>query len=367
VKRIKGFDGLRALAVTCVFFGHMRPVDMPLGTVAVYTFFVLSGFLITGILTDQRMRVEQGDAGPGGEMLRFYWRRSLRIFPIYYLVLALYLGFIWHDSGAAPAGWWAFVLYLSNIWMAPQASCHYLLCHFWSLAVEEQFYVLLAPLLLYVPSRWHLGIVASVFALGTASLFSAPGLGLTPHEQYWLSTTNFSLLSAGGLVALLHRQQPGWRLPGCSGAVAALVVMAFLLGSNRLRAFSLPLYLLHLWATVASLAVVLDWVVRHQASRMVRWLEWRPAAYLGVVSYSFYLIHPATIHLYRAYVQWPDALTAHASKNGLAAINAVLCFAATFAISHVSWVVFERRVLHLRDAFEPSKPAGPPARVPAPG
>jgi peptidoglycan/LPS O-acetylase OafA/YrhL len=357
MKRIQGFDGLRALAVTSVFVAHMRTLDINLAATAVYLFFVLSGFLITGILTDQRRLIEGGSTNAGHEMLGFYYRRSLRIFPIYYLVLFAYALWIRSQTGDGPAGLWSFVTYVSNLWMLTQDECHVLLCHFWSLAIEEQFYVILAPLLLLVPSRRHLAVVGTVYAIGMASLVAASVSGVSFHAQYWLSSTNFSLLAAGGLVSLLSRSRPDLKVGDALAAAAAIVVVAYVLFSNPARRHAEVLYLSMFALTVPGLALIVAWVSQRQTSVVVRVLSWKPLAYLGTVSYGFYLMHPAIIHAYRGLVQWPDG--SPVPKFAQSALSAVVCFSVTFLLSHLSWQFFEKRVLRLRDAAF----AGPPART----
>ena len=351
MKRIKGFDGLRAIAVTCVFAAHMRPLEIPLSSVAVYVFFVLSGFLITGLLTDQRRAIEHEHAGRVSELLVFYWRRSLRIFPVYYLALGAYALWIWQTSGEGPSGLWAYVSYLTNIWLGTQESCRdVLLCHFWSLAIEEQFYVLVAPLLIFVPRRRHLGVVFAVFAIGVLSLFLAAPLGLDEREQYLLSPTNFTMLAAGGLVALLRRRPAGFgAFHPAAALLAALVVIGFIALSKPVRAQSSALFALFFLLTIAGIAIAIAWLAVHPDSRVARGLEWRPLAYLGTVSYGFYLYHPACIHAYRGLVQWPAAVTAVVPASALAAFNALACFALTFGISHLSWKLIERPILEWRN------------------
>ena len=355
MKRIKGFDGLRAIAVTCVFAAHMRPLDIPLSTVAVYVFFVLSGFLITGLLTDQREVIERGRSDRTSELVLFYYRRSLRIFPIYYVTLAGYAAWIWSTSGHSPAGLWSYILYVANIWMSTQSSCQdVLLCHFWSLAIEEQFYIFLAPLLILIARSRHMQVVVAVFVTGTLSLILVPALGFNERQQYLFSTTNFAMLAAGGIMSLLYRKPLGINLfkPGITGA-ALVTIIAFLLISGSLRRYSIQLFSLLFLATIVSISLVVSWLANHQESRLVKILEWQPLAYLGKVSYGFYLMHPACIHAYRFLVHWPDSVSRVVPAGALALFNATACFGITFLVSHISWQILERRILSLRDTPPP--------------
>src|SRR4051812_49147846 len=92
MSRIKGFDGLRALALIYVFLQHYTTLgrDYATGGYGVWLFFCLSGFLIVRILVDERRRIEAGVQTVLGGLRRFFWRRTLRIFPVYYLCLALF-------------------------------------------------------------------------------------------------------------------------------------------------------------------------------------------------------------------------------------------------------------------------------------
>ncbi|SCY95002.1 acyltransferase family protein [Paracoccus tibetensis] len=146
-------DGLRAVAVLGVFAEHFTYSELirgwSPGMIGVRTFFVLSGFLITSILLQQR-----GTASAGDLAGRFFLRRFLRLAPPFYLaiVLAAALGI----SGMR-SDWWVHGLYLSNIQIAIQQQWSGA-GHFWTLAVEEQFYLLWFPAVILAPRRWLLPI-----------------------------------------------------------------------------------------------------------------------------------------------------------------------------------------------------------------
>ena len=146
-------DGLRAVAVLAVAWSHWeRPYQfgIPFGA-GVHLFYVLSGFLITGILLEVRQQHQRGAA-----LRTFYIRRALRIFPAFYLTLAF--------------AWWAEVpplretlawhaTYLSNAQIVLTETWPGAISHFWSLAVEEQFYLLWPWLIVFVPERLLLRVV----------------------------------------------------------------------------------------------------------------------------------------------------------------------------------------------------------------
>ena len=152
--RIRGFDGLRALAFLLVFISHKAPspVTDRYGTAGVWIFFVLSGFLITRILAEARGGIDAGRSSFRSSLSRFYVRRTARIFPVYYVFLAVVTvaglwGLVEVGSPARQLSNW---FYLSNIYIGLNG-WETRLGHLWSLAVEEQFYLLFAPLALACP------------------------------------------------------------------------------------------------------------------------------------------------------------------------------------------------------------------------
>src|SRR4029450_13372172 len=142
LKYMQQLDGLRAMAVLAVLWTHYLPEEDWLfgvywGGFGVRLFFVLSGFLITGILLKSRQYVMQGPQPAAFALRPFYSRRLLRIFPLYYTTLAVTAlmaippvreTMVWH------------ITYLSNVYFSIQGRFHGPIRHFWSLSVEEQFY-----------------------------------------------------------------------------------------------------------------------------------------------------------------------------------------------------------------------------------
>ncbi|HEY1608720.1 MAG TPA: acyltransferase family protein, partial [Paraburkholderia sp.] len=146
-KYVKGLDGLRALAVVLVFLSHKAHVEeIDVGKLGVWLFFLISGYLIIGELHRGRLRVESRNARRDAVVYVFFMKRALRIYPVYYLLLIaltiahasfyqrdVNLGLAWHYS------------FLSNVWIGlVRDGWAGTVSHFWSLAVEQQFY-LIAP------------------------------------------------------------------------------------------------------------------------------------------------------------------------------------------------------------------------------
>lgn len=289
-RHMPGLDGLRGLAVIAVVWHHAHPGyhGVPItfnGFLGVDVFFVLSGFLITTLLLGERQST-------GTISLKhFYVRRSLRIFPLYYAVLAflaLYFGVATSSSQGA--------IFLRELpWHASYTSnwvhLNSMMAITWSLSTEEQFYLVWPPLLAWLGFR-SLGWLAAFLALNQAvnfGAFDAPlaSLGL-PYESLPILQITFTPILLGVLLALGLRTPTfrSWldRLPKWAPFAACLVALAVANVPGDVR--GLPRLSFHL-----ATALVIGLVVLRPASRVVRALEWRPIAYVGTVSYGVYLLH----------------------------------------------------------------------------
>src|SRR4051812_20304282 len=206
-------DGLRFLAFLAVFFFHARPGRYFWGPQGVQVFFTLSGFLITRILV-------LGESGRlVADLKRFYIRRTLRIFPLYYAVV----GWLWASGLLAGVGW--YLAYLYNVraflirgWGGPVG-------HFWTLCVEEQFYLLYPLALLLTTSRLRLSMLG-LLILGTKAFQAYAHARLSiPWSTFLLPYCGEHLLwgCVAGLVELKTR--PGrWE-----GPIALLLGVALIL------------------------------------------------------------------------------------------------------------------------------------------
>src|SRR3954468_8850530 len=276
-------DGLRAVAVLAVLAYHAFQGAMPGGFAGVDVFFVISGFLITGIILEDLKAGRFTVAG-------FYWRRIRRIFPALILVLAACLLLGWQvllpdefralgKHVAAGAG------FVSNIALWREAGYFDAaaelkpLLHLWSLGIEEQYYLLwpLALLLFFRRSLlWLiLGVACVSFALNVAIV------GGHPRAAFFLPVTRFWELLAGALLAYLPMAKPS-HLRSFLGA--ALVIAGFAL-LNGERAFPGWWALLPVGGTALLISAGPSaWVNRAILSR-------RAVVYVGLISYPLYLWH----------------------------------------------------------------------------
>lgn len=276
-RRFGSLDGLRALSILAVVWHHTAPAGLPTalahaGANGVTLFFAISGFLITSLLLAERART-------GGVDLRaFYIRRALRIFPLYYLVLAVYVvvvALLERDALARQAFFHHlpyFASYTSNLFVALEGRTIFYFA--WSLATEEQFYLLWPPLLVWAGvarAAWPLGLLAGATLAG--GLLGVAGLAAVPLA-----------LLAGALMAMALRHPRGWAvLQPLLGTPAAPLAWALVLVAAAMAGWA-PL--VHLAATGLVGACVL-----RESHALSGLLQWRPLVHVGVVSYGVYLLH----------------------------------------------------------------------------
>lgn len=302
-RRIAELDGLRGIAAVGVALYHIHPMGTFWLWSFVDLFFVLSGFLITGIL----LRL---DDWTWPNLRNFWIRRILRIWPVYYLTLAavLLLWFVWslkHGQPLRPfAGFWestVFLHYLVGDYASLPPGVNYLwwFGHSWSLAVEEQFY-LVWPLVLWRLRRNPLACLAALFCLlGVIVGFRA----LHPAVPDYLLLTRGDGLILGSLVAVLQHlprlgstmQERRFAFQALSvallGAGVLLVAPYLIDGYTFLRkhvATSDP----HLSLRFALLYAVVVWTVSSDLlPTLNRVLRTRLLVYLGALSYAIYMFH----------------------------------------------------------------------------
>lgn len=364
---IKELDSLRAVALLLVVASHWLPGNRAVaafetGEIGVNSFFVLSGFLITGILLRNREEAAATGAGRGEIIKRFVIRRSLRIFPIYYLtIFALYAlgpatGTHIRDSFVY------FLTYTANFYFYTHHGWDGMLSHLWSLAVEEQFYLLWPWVVVFVPRKWLLPAIGAFIAIGVASGYAYAydandpgGVGTTlPH-------TCFDAFGLGALLAWVvwHRQHLAatYRVLGVAAGLAVLLIVAAV--ALRQPFMPLPDRTVH--------AVIALWVIAHvvrqreQGQPTFFLLRNRSLIYLGKISYGMYLYH-LPLEFDAAF------LSAHVNRF-LPAVarrhETYVLFVENYllliGLATLSWVLLERPVLRLKRHFEYRAPAPAPA------
>lgn len=285
-------DGLRALAVVPVVFFHSGLSVFPGGYVGVDVFFVISGYLITHILL--------GDVQAGRfSILAFYERRVRRIFPALFVVLAacaaasLYIMFAgefyeFARSLIAAAFFYSnyFFMFDAGYFAAPSETKP--LLHIWSLAVEEQFYILF-PLYLYAVLRVRRRTaVFLTIALALASLaYSSYLVETKPADAFFSAPSRFWELLAGAILAMWRSER---RLTARAGALASVVGVGLIAYSVFAFSDATPFPGFAAMAPVAGTALIIATGTSH-ANPVTYVLSLQPVRFIGLISYSLYLWH----------------------------------------------------------------------------
>ena len=367
--RFPALDGLRGLAVTMVFLEHygggshggaalqaFNQVRSRMG-VGVDLFFVLSGFLITGILFDTRQDSHFFE--------RFFARRSLRIFPVVYLLFAVLalltplLGYRWQAQQA-----W-FLVYLGNFFANARPALYALpstvwkpaevtFSHLWSLCVEEQFYLLWPLVVWSVRDRVRLLWVAGGLCLGSLAMRVAAVVYWEPEmAERWLKRSlpfKLDALLFGAMLALLLRSpaagkvQRGARWAFVAGLAGMLLIAGFSPGAASPWDLSLGM------TTAALMGAGLVGMALRSGSAAYRLFGWRPLRALGRYSYGFYVYHLVWRYFWIQVLVWLVAATHSKALGGLLALP--LGFLTTFLLARLSYHWVEVRFLRLKRHFQ---------------
>jgi peptidoglycan/LPS O-acetylase OafA/YrhL len=321
-------DGLRAVAVLAVVLWHFGAPGIGSGYVGVDVFFVISGFVITGLL---RRQAEAGELS----ILGFYERRVRRIAPALLVMLAAVLAAAvviqWPARlmATAKAALGAISL-TANLMLAGQGgyfdqpSARQPLLHTWSLSVEEQFYLvypLLFALVWAKARRWLTPLLLALFALSLAAAWLQPPV--RREEAYFLAQARVWELMLGALVGLHGRRWRGGRMQRELMAISGVVLVAAGCAWPGVSALQAGL--------AASGGAALLILSGAETTLVQRALAWRPAVFVGLISYSLYLWH------------WPlFVFTSELMPRGVPWGARLVLLAACFALAVLSWRFIER-------------------------
>jgi peptidoglycan/LPS O-acetylase OafA/YrhL len=360
--RIRELDGLRAVAILLVVAWHYlgRPGGPEsllwkvthFGSSGVDLFFVLSGYLISSILLANR---------EGSRFFStFYGRRTFRILPIYYLMVALFV--VGRSTGFLPALFdgtipaWVYFLGLQNIWMTIHKTwgSEWLVVT-WSLAIEEQFYLLWPIVLRFSPARWLPWILAAVFVASSVGR-AADFLAGDDWGYQFLLPFRADALAAGALVAW-------YRWSGLRNVVVErLVAIVLFLSACLFPVFaslfstpdtSRPMALwgyTYLAVAYGSLVFV---VLQYQGSEYLGFLRTRATEFFARISYALYLTHIVVLSLVFIGFRSPQNLN---TWKGIALTG--LSFLVSIVACELSYRILERPMIefaHGKFTFSGSK------------
>lgn len=345
--RIRGFDGVRGLAVITVVFTHLgfysylgsigvlsdRVLPLVHGGTGVYAFFVLSGLLITKLL------IREHQANGSISLRLFYARRALRIFPLYFLVLGITLALTL--VGVTSVRWASFLFAATYTYnFIPIGAYSGLLGHTWTLAVEEHFYLVWPAIFAWGVVRkadvlLRIALIAFVFSLAFRIIIDQTPATDGFFPSRWTFVAG-GFIAVGAAMALLleHSSKSGlWRRylknPG------ALLIGAALFGHTLvvdLEQFGLGNHLRCL-----GICLIIAWILLNQQSIIVRGLEFGPLRYIGKISYGIYM--------------WQGLILGTGPGGGFWPLDPWLGLLLLFVIAPLSYHLFEMPFLRVKSRF----------------
>lgn len=343
---IRGFDGVRAISVIIVILGHLG-ITAQLGKIpewgvylqnlvaptrGVEIFFVLSGFLITGLL------IAEHDNTGSISLRRFAARRALRILPVYFLFCALVIFLDAVGNAGLKIG--AVPYLLTMIFnFTPNYFRTTVVGHVWSLAVEQHFYIFWPLIFIFFYKRgFSLIYIAVLFVLASVVYrYMAPRNGAYNYFAWTLPAA--SPIAIGCIIAIVLRLRSGWFIEIFRSWYSVVVGTFFYIISAT---YPIPFGSVELRAV--GIGLLLAWIFLNQQKLVVSALEISPLRYIGKISYGLYLWHVFFIGTgsYRFEGQtWPpDQLTG-------------LVLLAAFA--PLSWHGFEQPILKLKSKYRSNK------------
>ena len=354
--RMPALDGLRAIAILLVLahgfdviqtehgLGHAVDLALDLGWIGVQLFFVLSGFLITGILLDTRERP--------GYYKNVLARRVLRIFPLYYgtLFVAFFIAphLVHVPPGHGDHQIWLWT-YLTNF-AEPFGRGEPVFPHFWSLAVEEQFYIVWPLVVLVAARRGVIAIGVALVVLAIAArIFVRAHYG--DMAAYMFTPCRMDALAIGAIAAALVRGERFRSVIAHQRAALMFVVGTFVVIAGALLGHLMregPNMQTGGYTVIAIGFAILLVSALPQRRLPARILGWAPLRRIGMYSYGMYVFH-APLHVY---IGEPILLRVHPNVGVPAGvIYAAVMTVVAFLLAMASYHLFEQWFLRLKRKF----------------
>jgi len=360
---IKGLDGLRAISLLLVLFAHWEPSAriagmMEWGRGGLIMFFVISGFLITRLLIQDRLETPSGHFGH--LLKRFYLRRAFRIFPLYYLVLAFVVGIDLTTAVTEDAAWHAlFLNNLSAIFIRGSIGPYGPTFPWWSLAVEEQFYLLWAPVFLCAPRKWLLKIIVGAAVAAFTFRITGWAYGISLSKIFVFTLANFDALASGCLLAVAIYVVPAdykrrfdlfYKLSGYAAAIA--LGGLFILHSSLGQASYIPSIWNIVFSDVVWYLLAAATIYRFMISPeglLATALSNRLLTFIGKRSYGIYILHQVVAHLMvlRIGPELESRLGFHFTFSG--PVESLVFFIVTLGLACLSYTFFETPILRARE------------------
>ena len=346
---LPGLNGLRAIAALSVVIAHVslkgiadfglpsKP-HLPMAGYGVTLFFVISGFLITYLLMLELEKTKTV------RIRKFYARRILRIWPIYYLYIGIVFAILWwlNQSDAMKVQeMWYYIFFAANIPFIYQQGI-LILAHYWSIGVEEQFY-LFWPWLVRFFKKNLLKTSALIFIIFfSIKIILWFTLGNKSYEYRFFTVTRFHIMMIGAIGSIFYMQKQSYFLILFSSKTSQLLSWTFfvLMGLNIIH---IPIPIAHEAIAIASLSMIVGQIM---VSKRIVNLENKLCDFIGKISYGIYVIHPIIILLLSKIYK---------NLNINIYLKYVLVYStvvfATICFAWLSYTYFEKPFLKLKSRF----------------
>lgn len=353
----KSLDSLRSLAVFMVIVSHWVPYkqikSLQLGEIGVDIFFVLSGFLITKNLIAQKQLVLLTKTQKFKNLKNFMIRRMLRIFPIYYIFLILFYSFGSRTMVNIESNFIYYALYLSNIYYFVTHQWDGILSHLWSLAVEEQFYLIWPWLVIFVPNESLLKSIILFIIIGIFSNYFFTFVFPNNNMVKILPFTAFDSFGIGGFLAwvIILKNDRNSKLKKWIFGVG--IVSCFFFIMSEILNFD-PILPTRTLISLTSLSLILYIIELKNHMVFYSLLNNKFLLFCGKISYTLYLFHNIIPWLFsKITLKLNDNLKVIFSSNMV--LNNFIQFLAQFlllfAISVISWYLIEKPINNFRKNY----------------
>lgn len=345
---LPGLNGLRSIAALSVLISHISLrgianfglpfIDFPMAGYGVTLFFVISGFLITYLLKQEILKQKNVD------VKKFYLRRILRIWPIYYLFILICICTFFvlgKEHEIISEQLWFYVFFGANIPFVLQQGIM-ILVHYWSIGVEEQFYLFWPWIVrLTLDKLLKVSIVIFLFLFMTKILLWFY-LGPSSYPYRFIMVTRFHCMMVGAIGAILFFDDKQWFLKLFSNKIAQAISWSLflLIGFNFIH---IPPVIGQEIVAVASLGMIFGQVI---VKGQLFTLENQLCDFIGKISYGIYVIHPLVILLFSKFFRCMDI--ALSLKYTLVYSSVVFT---TIFIAWLSYTYFEKPFLKLKNRF----------------
>ena len=354
---LKQLDGLRFIAVSMVLLDHWSDerLKIPLGFLGVCMFFVLSGFLITRILLQAKDKDESLNRSHGFSLKQFYIRRTIRIFPIYYL--AIFILYIYNVPPVRDKIIWC-LTYSTNIYIAIHQTWLGVIDHLWSLAVEEQFYLFFPFVVFFIPTRYLVKVLFSFIGIAVLLRLILYTSGVAWMASYVLMPTCLDAFGMGGLLAYFfyHKNErvKAFITNKVWLVVSIILYVGVIILSKQISEGQsiVTIVFLRIFESFLSLFLVGN-AAYNFGGIMKTILEHSISLYLGRISYGLYIYHNFVYNFYHSSPTHPTVKLLN--KLPFIAqhlpLKMLFLYGLTILVATVSWFLIEKPINQWKNKF----------------